>query len=197
METEIEAKFLAVTHDALRNKLKELGATCVQPMRQMRRKVFDFPDNHLNIDRNGWVRVRDEGDKITLTYKQLDSRTLHGTKEANVVVNDFDIACSFLEQIGLEAKSYQETKRESWDLDGAQIELDEWPWIKTYMEIEAKSEAVLRTVVDRLGLDMEEAVYGSVEIAYQAEYNVTEKEIDSWQEILFGDVPAWLGEKRK
>ena len=197
MDTEIEAKFLAVNHDAMRTKLNNLGAICTYPMRQMRRKVFDFPDNHLNKQHNGWVRVRDEGDKVTLSYKQLDSRTLQGTKEVTVTADNFDTTCLLLEQLGLEAKSYQETKRESWELDGAQIELDEWPWIKPYMEIEALSEEAVHAVADKLELAMADALYGSVEIAYQAEYDVTDEEIDALKTITFGDIPASLKARKK
>lgn len=196
METEIEAKFLFVDHEAMRNKLQELGATCVQPMRRMRRKIFDFSDNRLNKERNGWVRVRDEGDKVTLSYKQLNDRTLEGTKEVTVVVHDFDATCLFLEQIGLTVKSYQETKRESWELDKAQIELDEWPWIKPFMEVEASSIEDLQRVTNKLGLNMTDAVHGSVEVAYRAEYDVTDEDIDALETITFGDVPAGLESKR-
>ncbi len=34
-----------------------------------------------------------------------------------------------------------------------------------------------------------EALHGSVKTAYQAVYDVTEHEIDSWQEIRFSEVP--------
>jgi hypothetical protein len=35
-----------------------------------------------------------------------------------------------------------------------------------------------------------------VETAYQAVYDVTEEEINSWKEIRFIDIPAWLSSKR-
>lgn len=197
MQTEIEAKFLNVSHEEIREKLKALGARLQHPMRLMRRKNFDFPDNKLERDRTGWVRVRDEGDKCTLAYKQLNDRSLHGTKEVNVIVDSFDDTCLLLEQIGLEAKSYQETKRESWLFDDAQIEIDEWPWIKPFIEIEAPTENELYAIVDKLGLNMKGAVHGSVEIAYQAEYDVSDEEVDHWSEILFVEVPEWLEAKRK
>lgn len=43
MNTEIEAKFLDVDHDAVRAKLTALGATCEQPMRLMRRLTLEIP----------------------------------------------------------------------------------------------------------------------------------------------------------
>lgn len=197
MQTEIEAKFLDVDHNYFRTKLKELGAICDQPLRLMRRKNFDYVDNRLEKEFTGWVRVRDEGDKITLAYKQLNDRSMHGTKEISIVVSSFDDTCKLLESIGLEAKSYQETKRESWKLNDVEIELDEWPWIPPFMEIEAPGEDKLRETANKLGLQIDKAVHGSVEIAYQAVYDVTDEEVDHWREILFIDVPEWLNNKRK
>lgn len=195
MQTEIEAKFLNVNHDDIRLKLKKNGAKCTQPKRLMRRKNYDYPDKRLDKV-NGWIRVRDEGEMVTLSYKQLNERTLHGTKEISIVVDSFDSTCDFLESIGLVLQSYQETKRESWIMNDVEIELDEWPWIKPFIEIESKSEKELIQVVQKLELNLHEAVYGSVEIAYQSEYDVTEEEVCQYKEILFTDVPSWLNERR-
>lgn len=197
MQTEIEAKFLHVDHDQARKKLQAIGAVCDQPMRLMRRKNYDFPDGRLGSRYNGWVRVRDEGDKITLSYKQLNDRTLLGTKEVSLTVDSFEAADAFLQSIGLEANSYQETKRESWRLDDVQIELDVWPWIDPFIEIEGAHEAAVHDIAKRLGFDIADAVYGSVEVAYQAEYNVTEDEIDGWPEIIFIDTPEHIARKRR
>ncbi len=196
MQSEIEAKFLDVNHDEVRERLKELGAELKHPMRLMRRKNFDFPAATLYRTRSGWVRVRDEGDKVTLAYKQMDDRGVHGTKEVSVDVSDFDAAVLLLENIGLVAKSYQETKRESWTFGDIQIELDIWPWVKPYIEIEAPDEQLLFGLVEKLGFSRDAALHGPVEVVYRAEYGVTDAEIDGWQEILFGETPNWLEEKR-
>jgi adenylate cyclase, class 2 len=195
MDTEIEAKFLNVDHDHLRQKLQDTGAQLVAAERLMRRKVFDYPDGRLEHI-GGWVRVRDEGDKITMSYKQLSDRTLHGTKEITLTVSDYQQACLFLESIGLNVTSYQETKRESWTLKGVEIELDTWPWIPSFVEFEAKDEILLKTVVAQLDLDWADAMHGSVETAYQAVYDVTEQEVDSWDTITFIPVPEWLEQRR-
>ena len=191
MQTEIEAKWLNINVAALRLKLAGAGATLVQPERLMTRRIYDYPDMRLEQS-GGWVRVRNEGDKITLSYKQLSDRTVLGTKEVSVVVDDFDATCHLLEAIGMKSNSFQETKRESWKLGNVEIELDTWPWIPSFMEIEAPSERELNNTAQKLGLDYAEALHGSVETAYQAVYNVSEAEIDGWAEIRFVDVPAWL-----
>src|SRR3989344_9240385 len=95
METEIEAQFPDIDANALRPMLKEKGEILEHPEVSMRRRNYDYPDRHLEKI-GGWIRVRDEGDKITLSYKQLNDRTLHGTKEVNVVVDDFDKTCEKL-----------------------------------------------------------------------------------------------------
>lgn len=197
MQSEIEAKFLNINTEQLRTVLRDAGATCTQPMRTMSRKIYDFPDNRLGETYNGWVRVRNEGDKTTLSYKQLNDRTVEGTKEVSLTVDDFNAAAHFLDRIGLEQKSYQETKRESWVLDGVEIEIDEWPWVQPYVEIEAPDVASLQAVVSKLGYDYSQALFGSVEVVYQAEYDVTDAEVDAWDEITFSTVPDWLEAKRK
>lgn len=196
MQTEIEVKFLNVDHDEIRAKLRELDAECVSPSRLMRRKNFDYPDGRLDAV-NGWVRVRDEADRTTLAYKQLNDRTLHGTKEVSVEVSDFEMTCAFLESIGLEQKAFQETKRESWVLDNVQIELDEWPWAPAYLELEAPTEDELDIMLTRLGLSMSQGVHGSVEVVYADVYDVTDDEINKIDEIKFGPVPDWLKKRLK
>lgn len=196
MQTEVEAKFLNTDHDKIREKLKNSGATCFHKNRLMRRKNYDYPDGRLEKI-GGWIRVRDESNKVTLAYKQLNDRTLHGTKEVSVTVSNFDKTCQLLENIGLKIISYQETKRESWKLGNTEIELDEWPWIKTFIEVEAPDEKRLKDAISKLGLNLENAVHGSVENAYQAEFDITEAEVDAMPEIRFCETPKWLQQRRK
>lgn len=196
MQPEIEAKFLDVDFVDIREKLVTLGATRVHANRRMRRKNFDYADARLeNIGE--WVRVRDEGDKVTLAYKQLSSRDIDGTAEVSVVVSNFDDTVLLLESIGLKETSYQETKRESWTIGEVQIEFDEWPWVKPYIEIEAPNPDMLYDVAEKLGFDVHQALHGSVEVVYTAEYDVTDADVDSWSEITFTSVPSWLEVKRR
>jgi adenylate cyclase class 2 len=193
MNIEIEAKFIDIDADEIRLRLKELGATLVQPETLMRRKVYEHP----SLKDRDWFRVRDEGDKITMSYKKMADRSLHGTQEIVCTVSDFDGACEILEAAYLRFVSYQETKRETWRLDGADVTIDTWPWIPTFLEIEALSEDSVQKAVISLGLDMANATYGSVENVYAMYYDVTEKEVCDWSEILFTPVPEWLASCEK
>jgi adenylate cyclase class 2 len=195
MPPEIEAKFLHVNHDELRIRLRDVGAICKKPDRLTKLLTIDFPDKRLRSTANGWVRIRDEGDRVTLTYKQLNDRSIAGMQEIEVVVDDFDKTEMLLRAIGLKRYAYQETRRETWELDGVEIDLDEWPWIPPFVEIEGPDEVAVWKIVERLGLDRSQALYGSVEIAYRAEYDVTDEEIDNCERITFTDVPQWLKAK--
>ena len=196
MQTELEAKFLEVDPTALREKLTALGASLAYPERLMRRKVFDFPDGRLQ-KQGAWIRVRDEGDRVTVSYKQLLNRSLYGTKEITVTVNDFAETCALLETIGLKERAHQETKREKWLWDKSEITIDTWPWIPTFVEIEGISETEIRKQAEALGFDWDTVLHGSVETAYQKQYDVTEEEVDGWPVISFSPIPDWLEAKRK
>lgn len=168
MQTEIEVKFLDVDFDKIRAKLKTMGARCEQPMRLMRRVAIE--NDFMRTDKDSFLRVRDEGSRVTMTYKQFDDLSVNGAKEIEVQVSDFEATIAILEQAGLPSHTIQETKRENWRLGDVEIMLDEWPWLKPYIEIEGKSEERLREVAESLGFDWRNAVFGDVMAAYRAEY---------------------------
>lgn len=170
MQKEIEAKFLSTDHAAMRAKLYGLGATCTHPMRVMRRAILDYPDRRLQSGRDAFVRVRDEGDKITLTYKASIERQFGGATEIELTVDNYAKAIALLEALGLVVNAEQETRRETWHFGAAEIVLDEWPWLDPFIEIEAASKAVVRRTAARLGLDWANAVFGTITTAYRAQY---------------------------
>lgn len=192
MQTEIEVKFLNVNHDEIRQKLKAVGGTLVTPMRDMRRALIETVEMKA---RNGFYRLRDEGNKITLTYKQFDSwaaGTIHGAKEIEIVVSDFDATLVLLTQVDLEPLTYQESRREAWELHGCEVVLDEWPWIPTYIEIEGESEQLVKDTATLLGFDWSDAVFGSVDVIYEREFpKLTNRGVIDIPEVRFGDpIPA-------
>ena len=194
MQTEIEAMFADVDHDTIREKLENLGGICVQPMRDMRRALVQTPAMR---DLHAFLRVRDEGDKITLTYKQVNELSLHGVEEAEIKVDDFDTTVAILKASGLEPTTYQESRRETWQLNDVEVVLDEWPWIETYIEVEGKNEADVRSVVSLLGLSWDKAQFGGVNTLYNEKYpKRTVRGVIEIPQVRFGDpVPAaFLGE---
>jgi len=167
MKSEIEVKFLDVDFDGIRQRLEAAGAVCEQPMRLMRRVIIETPEMKA---KNGYLRVRDEGDKTTVTYKQFDALSVDGAKEIEFVASDFDAAVSLLDASGLRYRSFQESRRETWHMDDCEVVLDEWPWLKPYIEIEGDNEGSLKKSAESLGLDWSNAVFGDVMVAYRAQY---------------------------
>jgi len=198
MNTEIEAKFTDIEIDEIRTKLTNLGAILEQPMRLMRRVVIHSPEM---TGLNAFLRVRDEGYRTTITYKQFDGDTVDGAKEHEVEVSSFDEAISILSASGLKYDTYQESKRENWRIGDTEIMLDEWPWLKPYMEIEGESEEAIKKVADLLGFNWPDAVFGGVANVYKKQYphigdggnRIINQE---WPIIKFGDpMPALLTNK--
>ncbi len=188
MNTEIEAKFLDVDHDAVRAKLTALGATCEQPMRLMRRLTLENPSMKA---KGAFARVRDEGHRVVMTYKQFDDLSIDGAKEIEIVVDDFDKAMAFMKAIDDNwlKTSLQESRRETWQLGDVEIVLDEWPWLKPYIEIEGPSVEAVADTAGKLGFDMAHAVHGDVMSAYRAQYpSLGERDtVGNLPEVRFDD----------
>ena len=182
MKNEFEAKFLNIDVLNIRAKLEGVGATLIHSSRLMKRQTF-----HPKIDADKlWGRVRDEGDKITLTIKKIeDSSNIKGTFEAEVIVDSFTNAGKILEAVGFSLTSYQENKRERWQYQSVEITIDEWPGLKPFLEIEAPSEDVVENFVKTLGYDMNQAVFGSVSNIYQMLNVISEKEFNKLKEVTF------------
>jgi adenylate cyclase class 2 len=171
MNIEIEAKFLDINFDETRSKLRSIGATCKTPMRLMKRAIIDYPNRRLQTSAsNAYIRIRDEGDIISLTYKTFESLSVDGARELETVVGSFDTTVAIFTAIGLQVVSLQESRRETWEYKDCKVELDEWPWLKPYLEIEGPSEHAIKRVAELLGFDWGNAAFGDVMVAYRREY---------------------------
>ena len=167
MKTEIEVKFINITIDAIQQRLLAAGAVCEQPMRLMRRALMETPDMAA---KDAFLRLRDEGNKVTLTYKQHLKTGIEAANEIETTVDDFDAAKSLLEASGMIFHTYQESRRETWKLGDVEVVIDEWPWMPPYIEIEGDNEASIREAAAILGFSWDEAVFGGVDVVYRMVY---------------------------
>ncbi|RKT18819.1 adenylate cyclase class 2 [Streptomyces sp. 1114.5] len=148
--TEFEAKLLNVEPERIRAVLAQVGAEHLGD-RVQRRYVYDIPG------RPGvWVRLRDTGHNVTLCVKEIHSDAIDGVTETETVVGDFDTANTLLGKLGYQPKAYQENRRSSWTLGGAAVEIDEWPLIPPYLEIEGDSADHVHATALALGLPLGE-----------------------------------------
>lgn len=188
MKVEYEIKFLNINKNTIRKILKESGGNQIIKERLMKRKVFDLPHIDLKEGEYKWLRVRDEGEKVTATLKYIDDlNKIEGTKETEVIVNDFEAMVSLFEELGLELKNYQENYREEWHLGEAHIAIDTWPGLNPYIEIEADSKKDVENVCRLLGFDFKEGVFGSADVVYEIELGVPINGLASVPSLTFSN----------
>lgn len=188
MHNEIEAQFLDINKSEIRQKLQTLGAELVHPEALMRRTVFD-------TGTHTFARVRDEGGKIVMTYKKiLDGKSITGTKEINLTVDNYENAVEFLICCGLQAKAEQESYREAWKLFDCEICLDTWPWIPSFVEVEGPSAGSVWRAAEALGFSRSQAKFGSVDTTYQHYFGVDPDIVNNnTPKILFNiEPPSWV-----
>lgn len=177
MKIEYEATFPDIDKGQLRQALKRAGAQMIYPEFLMKRYVWHLPKG---IDIPGsWMRVRQESDKTTMSLKVVaDNKKIEDQKELCVEISDFDEARDIINMIGCQERAYQESKRELWHLDGAEVTIDEWPFLEPFVEIEAKDEKIVKAVAKKLGFDYKDALFGSVDFQYANKYNITLEQIN-------------------
>lgn len=185
MNKEIEAIFLDIDKNEYRAKLKKAGAKMIHPEVLMRRTVFDTGPG-------SFLRVRDEGQKIVMTYKNIKRLSLDGINEVNVEVDSYENTITLLTAAGLKVKALQATLREKWVLGDVEITLDTWPALPPYTEIEGPSAKKVKDIAGKLGFSMDDALYGSVDEIYHHYYGVDQNDVNYCPEIVIGKTPAFL-----
>ena len=187
MNKEIEATFLSINKDMVREKLKNTGFILKNPEYLMRRKTFDFSD--VAPGKNKWGRVRQEADKVTMTIKEILGKGINDTYELELIVNDFNTAVSFFEACNIHAKAFQENKREAWVRENVDVTIDTWPGLSPFLEIEGPDESTVKKTSEELGFDFKKALFGSIDMAYEKELGIPSKEIIKLPEITFAKPP--------
>lgn len=176
MNIEFEGRILEINKDEIIKKLENLGAEKVDDYFQ-KRYVYDFNP----IIKGKWIRLRTDGKETTLTIKSVEELTISGTKEIEIVVDDFDKTNMILNELGYNYRSYQENKRTIYILNGVEIDIDSWPMIPTYIEVEGKSEEEVIETMKLLGYSKEDICALDVQSIYKY-YN---KNIDDYRELKF------------
>jgi adenylate cyclase class 2 len=185
MHIEYEATYPNVNKEQMRELLRSVGAVLVRPEFLQKRYNFYLPGDQKND--NSWLRVRDEDDKITMSYKSVEGKSIGDQKEICLTIDSYDQAIYFLEKLGCKGKAYQETTRELWMLDGVEITIDGWPFLEPFVEIEGKSEQEVRDMSKKLGFDFSDAVFGGADELYNKKYGIDKEIINTTPKLRFED----------
>ena len=128
---------------------------------------------------NKWIRLRktiEENDNkelletTTLVIKHIlkdDNSGIQQMKETEIQVNSIEEANELLEDLGFAYKSYQEKIRVKYILNDHEIDIDTWPGLPTYFEVEGKDKKDLENILNLLGYSFEDAVSCTADALYK------------------------------
>lgn len=183
---EIEVVFLGIDKDKLEQDLLSIGAHKVGDT-FYRHSSFDYPDYRLDKD-NSWIRLRDEGGQIVIAYKkrlgvtsQDGSTNDAGMEEIEIIVDSYENTKTFLGKIGLIEKHEAEKKRTRWQKGTTTFDIDTWPEIPTFIEIEAESWEDVDEASKALGFEEKDRKICSVNQIYK----MYGKDVNDYQKISF------------
>lgn len=180
MHTEYEVRVLDINKDNLIKKLEELGATKIADF-EYKRRVFNFnPPTDTK-----WIRLRTDGNKTTLTIKKMESLEIDGTKEMEIEVSSFEETNRILEELGYKAHTYQQNRRTRYVLNDVELDIDTWPYIPTYLEIEGKDEKSVKDMIKLLDVDESKVTSIDVQSVFKEFYKIDIKEAP----IVSFDIP--------
>lgn len=157
MAQEIEAKIKVESFGPIRAKLQAAGARFIGDYLETN-VMFDTEDRTLLAADQG-LRVRcarnvaDKCEQCTMTYKgPRGHSSMKSRPETELQVYDFHAAIELLEQLKYVQVLSFEKRRQSWELGGCKVELDELPHLGCFLEIEGATEPAIRDVQKSLGL---------------------------------------------
>lgn len=143
------------------------------------------------INPNKWIRLRCTNNKTTLTVKNilnstinsLNNKEMQKVEETEMEVPSLEECNILLEQLGFSFRNYQEKKRIKYELDGVEIDIDTWPLIPTYVEIENDSEELIQKILKKLELSEKETVSCNT----VAVYNKYGLDVYQYRELKFNN----------
>ncbi len=182
---EYEATFPNIKKEDIRKRLIENNAIIIHNEQLLKRVAFNLPEKNADA----FVRVRDEFGKTTMTYKNISGNGIEGQKEIEISIDNFDNGVLILEYIGCKKKSYQETLRETWQMQsGAMVTIDTWPFLESFIEIEGKDEEVVKNTSSLLGFEWDSAIFDSVTIQYSRKYGISKDRINNQTPMIIFDM---------
>jgi predicted adenylyl cyclase CyaB len=184
MAREYEYRFLLEDHEAIHNmrlQLKSLGATCIGK-HVMRIAVY----NPVNPTTDVYIRVRDEGTRITLTTKRDLDQEFQIENEVSMESNETNMIQmhQIMLAMGNTLRYRVDKRREIWVLDGlTEVAIDTYPGAPTYMEVESLNLTRLATAINQLGLKVEARI--QARDIYNWFYGMTNRIVPVGAELMF------------
>ena len=167
---EIECRFLEINKELLIKKLGELNAE--DKGNFLLEETIIYDPNLKWIDERRLLRLRKSGNKITLSYKEHQEHTIDGTYEIEFGIDDYKKAELLFEKVGLRPYRHQQKYRHTFKLNGVTFDIDTWPKIPTYVELEGESEIEIREAAEAVGYNWKDAVFHNARWVIENKYNI-------------------------
>ncbi len=151
---EIELKFLEINKEKLIKKLREKAAKKTFEG-IMKVAYLDHGDNRIK-DRNELLRLRDIGNgKVEICYK-ANPRIQDNCKvfdEYEVISENFDTLLKIFEKADFKQTIYYEKKRIQYEYKGVKFEIDEYPNVPVFVELEANNSKKIEEIAKKFDLN--------------------------------------------
>ena len=149
---EIEVKILEINKEEIIRKLVGLGIKKIAEEKQ-KSYFFDFPDGRLKNEKRS-LRLRSFGNRFFVTSKKpISSDGIKIEDELEIDVSSIEETEKIFLAIGLKRKDFVECVRIKFKSNDALFEIDTYPGIPCFMEIEASSEKIIEKWIEKLKID--------------------------------------------
>ncbi len=154
MSHEIETKVLDIDFKKILKKLSIIGAKRIEKERLI---VDWYRLKGVKEGEDPWfLRIRSySGKRYEVTWKAKSDKVgiVRKHKEINFNIKEHEKLADLFEEIGLEKYAHQEKDRTSFYLKGWRFDIDQYPGMPAFIEIEGKSEDHIKEAIKLLGLD--------------------------------------------
>src|SRR3989344_696452 len=154
MAHEIETKVLDIDEGEVIKKLLALGAKEIADTRLI---VTWYRFKAMREGENPWfLRIRSNSEgahEVTWKAKSDILGTARKHKEINFMVSEPEKLADLFEELGLEKYARQEKDRMSYTYKDRRFDIDQYPRMPVYLEIEGTSEAQVQEAIEFLGLE--------------------------------------------
>lgn len=154
---ELEARFLEIDTEQIKKKLKELGANDLGE--DVLYEIIFYDKALTWKSERRFVRLRKTRNGTFLSYKHKPKKESLDMEEVEILVDDWKKTKLLLERTGLVAYREQEKRRHTFRLGEVICDIDTWPSVPSYLEIEGETEKAIKTTAESLGLSWNNAVF--------------------------------------
>lgn len=180
MAHEIETKVLGIDVEIIKQKLISLRAEKIQETRLI---VDWYRIKGIKEGEDPWfLRIRSNSEglhEVTWKAKSDIIGTARKHKEINFNIPEPEKLSDLFEELGLEKYAHQEKDRISFTLKDWQFDIDQYPKMPAYMEIEGISEESVNEAIKLLGLENNQTWAKGERILIQETYGL------DWYQMFF------------